>query len=49
MKEFLVQPRTGNVLVADIKELDIEVLFVKDVELKLQDVKCVEKEWGTLN
>ena len=46
MREFLVQLRTGNVLVEDIKEFDIEVLSAKDVVLKLQDVKFVEKEWG---
>ena len=46
MKEFLVQLKTGNVLVEDIKEFDIEVLSAKDVVLKLQDVKFVEKEWG---
>jgi hypothetical protein len=32
--------------VEDIKEFDIEVLFAKDVVLKLQDVKFAEKEWG---
>ena len=46
MREFLVQLRTGNVLVEDIKEFDIEVLSAKDVVLKLQDVKFEEKEWG---
>ena len=45
MREFLVQLRTGNVLVEDIKEFDIEVLSAKDVVLKLQDVKFEEKEW----
>ena len=45
MREFLVQLRTGNVLVEDIKEFDIEVLSAKDVVLKLQDVKFAEKEW----
>ena len=46
MREFLVQLRTGNVLVEDIKGFDIEVLSAKDVVLKLQDVKFAEKEWG---
>ena len=45
MKEFLVQLKTGNVLVEDIKEFDIEVLSAKDAVLKLQDVKFEEKEW----
>jgi|AACY02.8.fsa_nt_gi hypothetical protein len=45
MREFLVQPRTGNVLVEDIKGFDIEVLSAKDAVLKLQDVKFEEKEW----
>ena len=45
MREFLVQLRTGNVLVEDIKEFDIEVLSAKDAVLKLQDVKFEEKEW----
>ena len=34
MKEYLAQQKIGNALVEDIKELDIEELFVKDVELK---------------
>ena len=45
-ERILVQLKTGNVLVEDIKEFDIEVLSAKDVVLKLQDVKFVEKEWG---
>ena len=45
MKEFLVQLKTGNVLVEDIKGFDIEVLSAKDAVLKLQDVKFEEKEW----
>ena len=46
MREFLVQLRTGNVLVEDIKGFDIEVLSAKDAVLKLQDVKFEEKEWA---
>jgi hypothetical protein len=34
MKEFLDLQKIGNVLVEDIKELDIEELFVKDAVLK---------------
>ena len=49
MKEFLDLQKIGNVPVEDIKELDTEELFAKDVELRLPDVKLEEKEWGILN
>ena len=39
MKEFLVQQKIGNVLVEDTKEFVIEELYVKDVELRLQEEK----------
>jgi len=35
MREFLDQLKIGSVHVVDIKELDIEELFVKGVELRL--------------
>ena len=33
-ERFLDHLKIGNVIVVSIKELDIEVLFVRDVELK---------------
>ena len=47
MKEYLAQQKTGNVHVADIRELGIEVLFVKDAVSKLLDVKSGEKGLDT--
>jgi hypothetical protein len=37
-----------NVLVENTKELDIKVLFVKDVELKLQNLQLEDKECDIL-
>ena len=33
-EKYLVQQKTGNVIVVNIKELDIKELYVTDVELK---------------
>ena len=48
-KRFLVQSKIMNAIVVNIKVLDIEVLYVIDVELKLQGKKYVENEWGILH
>ena len=39
VKKYLGQQKTGNVIVENIKELDIKELYVTDVVLKLQNLK----------
>ena len=47
-KKFLDQHVIGNVLVENIKKLDIEELSAIAVVLKSLAVEFGEKEWGTL-
>ena len=48
VKKYLDLLKIGNVIVENIKELDIEGLFVIDVVLKLLEKQLEEREQGIL-